>query len=148
MDRIRRRRDTPAEASARQQPLSRRNGSLGFELWCLQEGPFRASCPDLGHSVSSGINKSSFVLRYFASAAKRTSDTDLPVSEVLHLKELRSGQLTSSAHGIIKGPSNVDNWKLRCASIKTFDNAIHNVDSDQLASSACSIIQDPDDANV
>jgi hypothetical protein len=114
----------------------------------LQEGPFRASCPNLGHSVFSDIDTKSSTLERSTHASERTFASDFPVSKAFDHTKLCSGQLTSSAYGIIKGPSNVDNWKLRCASIKTFDNAIHNVDSDQLASSACSIIQDPDDANV
>jgi hypothetical protein len=148
MDWIRRRRDAPAEAEACQQPLSWRNGSLGSQLWCLQEGPIRASCPNIGHVVSFGINKSSSTLRYFASAAKRTFCPDLPVSEALHLKELRSGQLASSAHRIVKGPNDGYIWKCRRTSIATFDSAIHNLDSDQLPSNICSIIQDPDGANI
>jgi hypothetical protein len=148
MDRVRRRRDTPAEAEARQQPLSWRNGSLGPQLWCLQEGPIRASCPNIGHSIVFGIDTEPSTLERSTHAAKRAFDPNLPVSEALHLKKLRSGQLASSIHRAVKGPNDNYVWKCSRASVATFNNAIHNVDPGRLITSTCSIIQDPDSANV
>jgi hypothetical protein len=122
---------------------------LGSELRCLQEGPFRASYPNLGHSVSSGIDTKPSILRYFTSASKRTYDPDLPVPAVLHFKKPGSGQLASSTRRIIiKGPNNVNIWRLRCASVATLDNAIHNVDPGQLVSITYITFKDPDDFNI